>query len=73
GLPQNNAKAGGAIRDISVDEHGAITVAFDGNFAEGALLQLVPQADPDTYQVRWRCRISGDPDLKRYLPDCSQD
>lgn len=73
GLPQSNAKAGGAIRDISVDERGAITVAFDGNFAEGALVQLVPQADPDTYQVRWRCRTSGDPDLKRYLPDCSQD
>lgn len=73
GLPQNNAKAGGAIRDISVDERGTITVAFDGNFAEGAQLRLVPQADPDTYQVRWRCRTSGDPDLKRYLPDCSQD
>lgn len=73
GLPQNNPKAGGAIRDISVDERGAITVAFDGNFAEGALLRLIPQADPATYQVRWRCRTSGDPDLKRYLPDCSQD
>jgi hypothetical protein len=73
GLPQHNAEAGGAVRDISVDERGAITVAFDGNFAKGALLQLLPQADPDTYQVRWRCRTSGDPDLKRYLPDCSQD
>ena len=47
-------------------------VTFDGNFAEGALFQLVPQADPDTYQVRWQCWTSGDPDLKRYLPDCSQ-
>jgi hypothetical protein len=73
GLPQNNVKAGGAIREISVGERGAITVSFDGNFAEGALLQLLPQADPDTYQVRWRCRTSGDPDLKRYLPDCSQN
>ncbi|MGH8026651.1 MAG: pilin [Pseudoxanthomonas sp.] len=72
GLPQNNAKAGGAIRNIAVGEHGAITVTFDGNFAEGALFQLVPQADPDTYQVRWQCRTSGDPDLKRYLPNCSQ-
>lgn len=71
GLLQNNAKAGGAIRDIAVDQHGAISVTFDGNFAEGALFQLVPQADPDTYQVRWRCKTSGDPDLKRYLPDCS--
>lgn len=73
GLPQNNAKVGGAVRDIAVGPRGAITVAFDGNFTEGALLQLVPQADPDTYQVRWRCKSSGDPDLKRYLPDCAQD
>jgi len=71
GLPQNN-KAGGAVRNVAVGERGTITVAFDGNFAEGALLQLVPQADPDTFQVRWRCRTSGDPDLKRYLPDCSE-
>jgi hypothetical protein len=48
-----------------------VTVTFDGNFAEGTRLQLVPQADPDTYQVRWQCSTSGDPDLKRYLPDCS--
>ena len=72
GLPQNNSKAGGAIRDIAVGQRGTITVSFDGNFAEGALFQLVPQADPDTYQVRWQCKTSGDPDLKRYLPDCSQ-
>lgn len=72
GLPQNDAKAGGAIRNIAVGERGTITVSFDGNFAEGALLRLVPQADPDTYQVRWQCTTSGDPDLKRYLPDCSQ-
>ncbi len=72
GLPQNNAKAGGAIRDIAVGERGTITIVFDGNFAEGTLLQLVPQADPDTYQVRWQCTVSGDQDLKRYLPDCSQ-
>ena len=72
GLPQINSKAGGAIRDIAVGQRGTITVTFDGNFAEGALFQLVPQADPDTYQVRWQCRTSGDPDLKRYLPDCSQ-
>ena len=72
GLPQNNGKAGGAIRNIAVGEHGTITVTFDGNFADGALFQLVPQADSDTYQVRWQCTASGDPDLKRYLPDCSQ-
>lgn len=72
GLPQNNAKAGGAIRNIAVGERGTITVTFDGDFAEGALLQLVPQANPDTYQVHWRCTTSGDPDLSRYLPDCSQ-
>ena len=71
GLP-NNAKAGGAVRNIAVGERGTITVTFDGNFAEGALLRLVPQADSDTYQVRWQCTTSGDPDLKRYLPDCSQ-
>jgi len=72
GLPQNNPKAGGAIRDIAVGPRGTITVTFDGSFAEGAQFQLVPQTDPDTYQVRWQCRTSGDPDLKRYLPDCSQ-
>lgn len=72
GLPQNNGKAGGAIRNIAVGERGTITVTFDGSFADGALFQLVPQADSDTYQVRWQCRTSGDPDLKRYLPDCSQ-
>ncbi len=72
GLPQSNSKAGGAVRDIAVGQRGTITVTFDGNFAEGALFQLVPQADSDTYQVRWQCRTSGDPDLKRYLPDCSQ-
>ena len=72
GLPQNNPKAGGAIRDIAVGQGGTITVTFDGSFAEDAQFQLVPQADPDTYQVRWQCRTSGDPDLKRYLPDCSQ-
>jgi hypothetical protein len=55
-----------------VGAHGTISVAFDGNFAEGALLQFVPEADTETYQVRWRCRTSGDPDLKRCLPDCSQ-
>lgn len=72
GLPQNNSKAGGAIRDIAVGQGGTITVSFDGNFTEGALFQLVPQADPDTYQVHWQCKTSGDPDLQRYLPDCSQ-
>lgn len=72
GLPQNNPKAGGAIRDIAVGQRGTITVTFDGSFAEGAQFQLVPQTDPDTYQVRWQCRTSGDPDLKRYLPDCAQ-
>lgn len=72
GLQQVNEKVGGAIRNISVGDHGTITVTFDGNFAEGALFQLIPQADSDTYQVRWQCRTSGDPDLKRYLPDCSQ-
>ena len=72
GLPQNNPKAGGAIRDIVVGQRGTITVSFDDNFTEGTLFQLVPQADPDTYQVRWQCKTSGDPDLKRYLPDCSQ-
>lgn len=72
GLPQNNRKAGGAIRDIAVGQSGTITVSFDDNFAEGALFQLVPQADPDTYQGSWQCKTSGDPDLKRYLPDCSQ-
>jgi len=71
GLPENNDKAGGAIRDITVGEHGTITVSFDNNFADGALLQLVPQADPGTYQVRWQCTTAGDPDLKRYLPNCS--
>ncbi|MET0655789.1 MAG: pilin [Pseudoxanthomonas sp.] len=72
GLPQNNPKAGGAVRDIAIGEGGTITIAFDGNFAEGALLRLVPQANPDTYQIRWRCSTFGDADLKRYLPDCSQ-
>ena len=72
GLPQNNTTAGGAIHDIAVGKGGVITVSFDDNFAEGALFQLVPQADSDTYQVRWQCKTSGDPDLKRYLPDCSQ-
>jgi hypothetical protein len=72
GLQQVNEKVGGAIRNISVGDHGTITVTFDGNFAEGALFQLTPQADSDTYQVRWQCRTSGDPDLKRYLPDCSR-
>ena len=72
GLPQNNPKAGGAIRDIVVGQRGTITVTFDGSFAEGAQFQLVPQTDPATYQVRWQCRTSGDPDLKRYLPDCTQ-
>lgn len=72
GLPQNSTKTGGALRSIAVGEGGTIIVTFDGNFAEGTLLQLIPQADPDTYQVRWQCRTSGDPDLKRYLPDCSQ-
>jgi hypothetical protein len=72
GLQQNNDQAGGAIRRIVVGEHGIITVTFDGNFAEGALFQLVPQANSETYQVRWQCRTSGDPDLKRYLPDCSE-
>ena len=71
-MPQNNPKAGGAIRDIVVGQRGTITVTFDGSFAEGAQFQLVPQTDPATYQVRWQCRTSGDPDLKRYLPDCSQ-
>lgn len=46
GLPQSNANAGGAIRDLSVDERGAISLAFDGNFAEGAQLRLVPRPTP---------------------------
>lgn len=71
GLPDNNSKAGGAIRDIVVGERGTVTVTFDGHFADDAQFQLVPQPDPDTYQVRWQCRTSGDPDLKRYLPNCS--
>ena len=71
GLPENNHKAGGAIRNITVGERGTVTVTFDNNFAEGARFQLSPQADPTTYQVRWQCSTSGDPDLKRYLPNCS--
>lgn len=71
GLQQHNAKAGGAIRNIEVGEHGIVTVTFDDHFNQGARLELVPDANPDTYQVNWQCRTSGDPDLKRYLPDCS--
>ena len=71
GLPDNNDKVGGAIRNIVVGERGTITVSFDNHFAESARYRLVPQADPDTYQVRWQCSTSGDPDLKRYLPNCS--
>lgn len=71
GLPQDDRKAGGAIRGITVGERGVVTVTFDRRFAEGARLHLVPQADPDTFEVRWQCQVSGDPDLKRYLPECS--
>ena len=71
GMPENNDRLGGAVRNITVGERGTVTVTFDNHFAEGARFQLVPQADPDTYQVRWQCRTSGDPDLKRYLPSCS--
>jgi hypothetical protein len=71
GLQQNNTRTGGAIRNISVGERGTVTVTFDNHFGEGALLELIPDANPDTYQVNWRCRTSGDADLKRYLPHCS--
>lgn len=71
GLQQNNAKAGGATRNIAVGERGIVTVTFDDHFREGARLELIPDANPDTYQVNWGCRTSGDPDLKRYLPQCS--
>jgi type II secretory pathway pseudopilin PulG len=71
GLQQNNTRAGGAIRNIAVGERGTVTVTFDNHFSEGARLELIPDANPDTYQVNWRCRTSGDADLKRYLPHCS--
>ncbi len=71
GLPQSDARAGGAVRSMALGDMGTVTVTFDSNFAEGAKLQLIPQADPETSQVRWQCKTSGDPDLKRYLPECS--
>lgn len=71
GLQQNNANAGGAIRNIAVGDRGLVTVTFDGNFSDSARIDLVPTADPDTFQVRWQCRVSGDADLKRYLPHCT--
>ena len=71
GLQQNNTQAGGAIRNIAVGERGTVTVTFDDHFSQGARLELIPDANPDTYQVNWRCRTSGDADLKRYLPHCS--
>ena len=71
GLQQNNTRAGGAIRNISVGERGTVTVTFDNHFSEGTRLELIPDANPETYQVNWRCRTSGDADLKRYLPHCS--
>ena len=70
GLPQDNPGAGGAIRNISVGDRGRITVTFDKSFAEGARFELLPEADPGTFQVRWQCRTSGDADLKRFLPQC---
>lgn len=72
GLPPHRTNAGSAIRDIAVGAQGTITVTFDENFAPGTRLRLVPQSDPGTYQVRWRCSTTGDADLKRYLPDCSR-
>ncbi|MEO6104784.1 MAG: pilin [Pseudoxanthomonas sp.] len=73
GLPGSNAKPGGSIRNIVVGELGTIIVSFDHNFADSARLQWIPQADAESYQVRWQCRTSGDPDLTRYLPGCSND
>ena len=71
GLQQDSTDVGGAIRKISVGDRGKVTVTFDGNFSEGARFELIPYADPSTYQVQWQCRTSGDADLKRYLPRCT--
>lgn len=59
GLPPENTKPGGAIRSLSFGERGTITVTFDENLAPATPLQLVPQADAQTGQMRWQCRFPG--------------
>lgn len=73
GLPARDTPAGGALRSIEVDDDGSIVLEFDHNFARGARLRLLPQGDPATSQLHWRCTTEGDPDLERYLPQCVQD
>lgn len=68
GLPATDDTRGSAGR-ISVGADGTITITYDGRFAPGSRIRLVPDVNA-AMQVQWLCTSEGDPDLSRFVAAC---
>jgi hypothetical protein len=60
--------AGGAVDAVDVGAGGVITIALNASLVAGAKIRLVPDANPQTSIIDWRCHGEGPEELQRYLP-----
>ena len=72
GLAQPESYAGGAVSSIAVSGKGSIVITLNDKLEAGAKIKLIPDVNPQSYVVNWRCTTEGSETLKHNLLACNQ-
>ena len=70
GLAKPESYAGGAVSSISIAEKGVIVITLNGQLESGARIKLIPDANPQSYVINWRCSVEGSEAVNHLLPAC---
>jgi len=72
GLAQPESYAGGAVSSVTVSGKGIVVITLNDKLEAGAKIKLIPDVNPESYVVNWRCTTEGSETLKHDLPPCNQ-
>ena len=72
GLAAPESYAGGAVSSLSVADNGIVVIMLNDKIQSGAKIKLVPDVNPQSYVVNWRCTTDGSEVLKQHLQACNQ-
>ena len=72
GLAAPESYAGGAVSSISVAGNGIVTITLNDKIQAGGKIKLMPDVNPQSYVVNWRCTTEGSEVLKQHLQACNQ-
>lgn len=71
GLPGPEAFTGRALKSVAVSGGGVVTLTYNEKTGvNGGTIQLVPELDEATGQVKWRCESTSYSEITVTIPQC---